>query len=85
MLRRRVASTRSTWVTCATSAAKELAAGRRLGLRVILDSQEYLIKKGKGHPFYPTYGEREALNAIRWVDLVVPQIECSTARVLEHY
>jgi len=79
-----VASTRSTWVICATSAAKELA-GRGLGLRVILDSQEYLIKKGKGHPFYPTYGEREELNAIRWVDLVVPQIECSTARSLEHY
>jgi len=81
MLRCRVTSTRSTWVTCATSAAE--LAGRGLGLMVILDSQEYLIKKG--HPFYLTYGGREELNAIRWVDLTVPQIECSTARPLEHY
>lgn len=67
-------------------AAKELAFSRGYELMVILDSQEYLIKKGKGHPLYPTYGEREAiLQAIRWVDLVVPQIECSTAKSLEHY
>ena len=53
---------------------------------VILDSQEYLIKKGKGHPFYPTYEERETImKSIRYVDLVVPQIETSTAKSLEHY
>ncbi len=53
---------------------------------VILDSQEYLVKKGKGHPFYPTYQEREEIvKAIRYVDFVVPQIGVSTALSLEHY
>ena len=53
---------------------------------VILDSQEYLVKKSKGHPFYPTYYEREEIvKAIRYVDLVVPQIGASTALSLEHY
>lgn len=67
-------------------AAKELASAKGLGLMVILDSQEYLVKKGKGHPFYPSYEEREELlKAIRWVDSVVPQIESSTAKSLEHY
>lgn len=67
-------------------AAKELATLKRCKLMVILDSQEYLIKKGKGHPFYPTYKEREEIvKAIRYVDLVVPQIDISTASSLEHY
>jgi cytidyltransferase-like protein len=66
--------------------AKELASSRKCKLMVILDSQRYLIKKGKGHPFYPTYEERaELLKAIRWVDVVVPQVGDSTASSLEHY
>lgn len=66
--------------------AKELAKSKRCKLMVILDSQEYLIKKGKGHPFYPTYEEREEIvKAIRYVDIVVPQIKTSTASSLEHY
>ncbi len=53
---------------------------------VILDSQEYLVQKGKGHPFYPTYTEREEImKAIKYVDCVVPQIGTSTAQSLEHY
>lgn len=69
--------------------AKELAV-KRFGfdgkLMVILDSQEYLIKKGNGHPFYPTYEEREkVLLGLIWVDLVVPQIEVSTAKSLAYY
>jgi D-beta-D-heptose 7-phosphate kinase/D-beta-D-heptose 1-phosphate adenosyltransferase len=67
-------------------AAKEMATSRRCKLMVILDSQQYLGKKGKGHPFYPTYVEREALvQAIRYVDVVVPQINDSTAESLEVY
>jgi len=67
-------------------AASEIAKKRRCKLMVILDSQEYLIRKGKGHPFYPTYEERETImKSIRYVDLVVPQIETSTAKSLEHY
>jgi cytidyltransferase-like protein len=66
--------------------AKELAKQKRCKLMVILDSQEYLIQKGKGHPFYPTYEEREEIvKAIRYVDIVVPQIKTSTALSLEHY
>lgn len=66
--------------------AKELASSRHCKMMVILDSQEYLIKKGKGHPFYPTYQEREELlKAIRYVDIVVPQIGSSTAKSLEYY
>ena len=66
--------------------AKALAKSKRCKLMVILDSQEYLIKKGKGHPFYPTYEEREEIvKAIRYVDIVVPQIKTSTASSLEHY
>lgn len=67
-------------------AAKELATAQNCNLMVILDSQEYLVKKGKGHPFYPTYNEREEIvKAIRYVDTVVPQISTSTAQSLEHY
>jgi cytidyltransferase-like protein len=66
--------------------AKELASIKKCKLMVILDSQEYLIKKGKGHPFYPTYQEREEIvRAIRYVDVVVPQIGVSTASSLEYY
>jgi D-beta-D-heptose 7-phosphate kinase/D-beta-D-heptose 1-phosphate adenosyltransferase len=66
--------------------AKKLALSKRCKLMVLLDSQEYLVMKGKGHPFYPTYEEREEIvNAIRYVDLVVPQIEVSTALSLEYY
>ena len=66
--------------------AKELASSRKCKLMVILDSQEYLDRKGKGHPFYPTYQEREEImKAIKYVDLVVPQIDVSTALSLEHY
>ena len=66
--------------------AKELAESKKVKLMVILDSQEYLIGKGKGHPFYPTYEEREEImKAIKYVDLVVPQINSSTALSLEHY
>lgn len=67
-------------------AAKELATSKICKLMVILDSQEYLIKKGKGHPFYPSYEEREEIvKTIRYVDTVVPQIDVSTASSLEHY
>jgi cytidyltransferase-like protein len=67
-------------------AAKEIAIARKSKLMVILDSHEYLIRKGKGHPFYPTYKEREEIvKAIRYVDLVVPQINVSTASSLDHY
>jgi cytidyltransferase-like protein len=67
-------------------AAKILASSRKYKLMVILDSQEYLIKKGKGHPFYPSYEEREEiLAAIKYVDIVVPQLGTSTALSLEHY
>jgi D-beta-D-heptose 7-phosphate kinase/D-beta-D-heptose 1-phosphate adenosyltransferase len=66
--------------------AKEIATSKKCKLMVILDSQEYLIKKGKGHPFYPTYEEREdIMKAIKYVDIVVPQIRASTASSLEHY
>jgi cytidyltransferase-like protein len=66
--------------------AKKLASSKRCKLMVILDSQSYLTKKGKGHPFYPTYEEREELlKAIRWIDVVVPQVGNSTALSLEHY
>ena len=66
--------------------AKEFATSKKCKLMVILDSQEYLVRKGKGHPFYPTYEEREELvKAIKYVDLVVPQIGASTALSLDYY
>lgn len=66
--------------------SKSLANVYGMKLMVILDSQEYLIKKGNGHPFYPTYEDREELlNSIKYVDKVVKQINCSTAESLEFY
>lgn len=60
-------------------AAWELAQDNDARLWVILNSDKWLEKKGKGHPFYDYDERREILLSIRYVDAVVPQIGDSSS------
>lgn len=68
---------------------KYLKDASKLGkVLVILNTDEWLRKKGNGHPFYPSYEEREAiLTSIKYVWRVVPQIDddMTVCKSLVHY
>jgi len=56
--------------------AKEIADTHNGILMVMLMPDDMLERKGKGHPFYDSYETRETiLKAIKYVDVVVPQID----------
>lgn len=54
--------------------AWEIAQDNNAQVWVILNTDEWLKQKGKGHPYYNYEQRREILQAIRYVDVVVPQI-----------
>lgn len=54
--------------------AWEISQDNDAQLWVILNKDEWLEKKGKGHPFMDYQERKKILDAIRYVDAVVPQI-----------
>jgi D-beta-D-heptose 7-phosphate kinase/D-beta-D-heptose 1-phosphate adenosyltransferase len=67
--------------------AWEIAQINDAKVMVILNTDKWLEKKGHGHPYYSYEQRAEILEAIKYVDIVVPQIgeEMSIAESLRCY